>query len=289
MRDRSAASPTAEEAANPVSAMTVPSIEYSPDSTPLGQHMTQALGIDVGGSGIKGAIVDTSTGRVISERLRVPSPTKFTVENIGQSIAELAGRLGAVDTVGVGFPAVVRDGVVSSMPTTHRHPDWLGVDLTKELSKVLGVPSATVNDADAAALAEAEFGAAAGVQGTVLVCTLGSGIGSGLLSDGQLISNLEVGGLFLRGHESNVEAWASARVRKAEDLSWNEWGRRLNDLFTHLERVFSPSLIVIGGGVSKKYEKFSKHIDVSCAITPAALRNDAGIVGSAFFAASVSH
>jgi polyphosphate glucokinase len=250
--------------------------------------MAHALGIDVGGSGIKGAIVDTGTGRVISERLRVPSPARFTVENIGQSIAELSDRLGAVDTVGVGFPAVIRHGVIGSRPTTHRHQGWLGVDLAVELSRMLGLPCTTVNDADAGALAEAEFGAAAGVKGTVLVCTLGSGIGSGLVSDGRLISNLEVGGLFLRGHESNVEAWASARVRKAEDLSWNEWGRRLNDLFTHLERVFSPSLIVIGGGVSKKYEKFSKHIDVSCPITPAALRNDAGIVGAAF-AASINH
>ena len=251
--------------------------------------MTQALGIDVGGSGIKGAIVDTRTGRLISERLRVPSPTKFTVENIGQSIAELADRLGAVDTVGVGFPAVVRHGVVGSRPTTHRHPGWLGVNLAAELSRMLGLACTTINDADAAAIAEAEFGAAAGVKGTVLVCTLGSGIRSGLVSDGQLISNLEVGGLFLRGHDSNIEAWASDRVRKAEDLSWNEWGRRLNDLFTHIERVFSPSLIVVGGGVSKKYEKFSKHIDVACPITPAALRNDAGIVGAAFFAVSINH
>jgi polyphosphate glucokinase len=250
--------------------------------------VAHALGIDVGGSGIKGAVVDTTSGKILSKRLRVPSPTEFTVEKVVQTIAELAGELGEVDSAGIAFPAVVREGVVSSRPTAFLHRGWRGVDLTRELSIALGSSCATINDADAVALAEAELGLAAGVAGTVLVCTLGSGIGSGLLSNGQLIPNIEVGGLFLPGHDSNVEQWTSSRVRKVEDLSWREWGDRLNALFTHLERVFAPDLIVIGGGVSKKHEKFLRYIKVSCRITPSTFTNDAGIVGAALLGARSS-
>ncbi len=266
----------------------VPTAEYSQFLTLLGLNVARALGIDVGGSGIKGAIVDTASGELVSERLRVPSPTEFTVENIVQTISGLAREFGEIASVGVGFPAVVREGVVSSSPTAFRHKGWLGVDLAKELSIALGSVCATINDADAVALAEAELGPAAGVTGTVLVCTLGSGIGSGLLSNGQLIPNIEVGGLFLPGHDSNVERWTSSRVRKVEDLSWREWGDRLNTLFAHLEKVFAPDLIVIGGGVSKKHAKFLRHIKVSCAITPSTFTNDAGIIGAALLGARSS-
>jgi polyphosphate glucokinase len=246
------------------------------------------IGIDIGGSGIKGAPVDLRTGQFTAERLREPTPSPSTpdavaevVRNLTASIAESLPEGSGSVPVGVTFPAVIQHGIARTAANVHK--SWVDTDVAALLSQSLGRPVHVVNDADAAGVAEVRFGAAKGVDGVVLVATLGTGIGSALIVDGALVPNTELGHLEVDGHDAETRASDAARER--DDLSWKQWANRLETYFGAVEALFWPDLIVIGGGVSKKHDKFLPLIDVRTPLVPAELLNQAGIVGAAVLAA----
>jgi polyphosphate glucokinase len=242
-----------------------------------------ALGVDVGGSGIKGATVDLSTGDLTQERLRIETPQPATPDAVaavvGEVVSHFLDELGD-GPVGVTIPGVVTGGVVRT--AANIDPSWIGTDIDTMLTERLGRPVHVVNDADAAGVAEARFGAARDSRGLVLVTTLGTGIGSALLLDGRLVPNSELGHLEIDGHDAESRAANSARTR--EDLSWEHWAKRLTNYYRTLEKLFSPDLFVVGGGVSKEADHFLPLLEISTEIIPAQLRNKAGVVGAALYA-----
>lgn len=248
------------------------------------------IGIDVGGTGVKGGIVDLEVGDLVGDRFRIPTPRPATpeavVEVIAQIVDELQSREGAPaadSPIGVIVPSIVKDGV--TLLAANIDPSWVGADIAGLLESKLGRPIAALNDADGAGLAENEYGAGKGIDGTVLVMTLGTGIGSALIVDGKLVPNTELGHLELDGHDAESRASASARER--DDLSFKNWARkRLQPYFAHVEMLFTPSLFIIGGGVSKKSHKFLPLLELRTPIEVAQLRNNAGIVGAALWAES---
>lgn len=242
----------------------------------------ERLGIDVGGSGIKGALVDTKEGRFASERKRIPTPASKRPEEVLDVICEVAGHFDRYDgPLGIGFPAVVVDGVPRTPFTAHHVEGWVGLPVAERLSRRLGRPVTMLNDADAAGVAEMRFGHGRDVSGVVIVLTLGTGIGGALFVDGRLVPNVEFGQLYLQDQEKRAERYAAANVRKRDGLTWRAYAQRLDRYLRHIDYIFSPRLIVIGGGVSKKHERFFNHLTVEARIVPAALRNRAGIVGAA--------
>ena len=204
--------------------------------------MDHVLGIDVGGSGIKGALVDLDKGEFASDRIRIPTPEGFSMDDVSAVIGELAKSFNYTGKVGVGFPAPVRlsDGVVLVDPTAHHHPGWKGKSASAAFSQASGCDVTVVNDADAAGLAEAQFGAGKGVKGTIIVITLGTGVGSGLIYDGKLIPNTEFGKLYLKGHSEHAEQYMAGRIKDEENLSHKEWGKRLNEYLVFLNWLLDP-------------------------------------------------
>ncbi len=246
----------------------------------------RGFGIDIGGSGIKGAPVDLGAGEFSAERLRIPTPAESTPANVAEVVAEIVtsfGRAAGTRPVGVTFPAVIQHGVAATAANVDK--SWVGTDVDALLTERLGRSVHVVNDADAAGLAEVRYGAAKDARGVVLVATLGTGIGSALFVDGVLVPNTELGHLELDGHDAETRAADSARER--EDLSWEKWAKRVQRYFSHVENLFWPDLIVVGGGVSKKHEKWLPLLDLRTPIVPAGLRNDAGIIGAALLAAEL--
>jgi len=241
------------------------------------------LGIDIGGSGIKGAPVDLATGQFAKDRLRIETPQVSSPAAVVDIVAQIAAHF-ADDTgdspVGVTVPAVVTNGVVRT--AANIHPAWIGTDARKLLSDKLGRPVTVVNDADAAGVGELHYGAARGTGGLVLMTTLGTGIGSALLYDGVLIPNSELGHLQIDGHEA--ERRAAASVRDSKGLSWAEWAERLQWYYSHVENLLWPDLIVVGGGVSRKADKFLPLLHLRAPIVAAQLANSAGIIGAAWVA-----
>ena len=242
------------------------------------------LGVDIGGSGIKAAPVDLEAGEFAAERVRIETPQPATPAAVAPVVAEvLAGFDVPGDTpIGITFPAVIQHGIARSAANVDE--SWIGTDAETLFSEVLGRPVLVVNDADAAGYAETQFGAAKGVHGVVLVTTLGTGIGTALIVDGRLVPNTELGHLEIDGHDAEKKAADAARER--HDLSWSQWAKRLQRYYSHLEDLLWPDLIVVGGGVSKKHEKFLPLLDLRTPIVPATLRNDAGIIGAAALAAA---
>jgi polyphosphate glucokinase len=240
------------------------------------------LGIDIGGSGIKGAIVDVAEGSLLSERVRLPTPQLARPESVSQVVATLAQQFAWHGPIGCTFPAIIKRGVAYTAANVDS--SWIGTNVQTLLAASTGCPITVLNDADAAGLAELTFGAARGQSGTVLMLTFGTGIGSALLVGGRLVPNTELGHLIIRMR--TAEALASDRTRKRQRLSWKRWARRLDVLFEHLERLFAPDLFVIGGGVSKDDQHFLPLLRVCTPIVPAALRNRAGIIGAALAAAA---
>ncbi|MDY6051501.1 MAG: ROK family protein [Rothia sp. (in: high G+C Gram-positive bacteria)] len=249
------------------------------------------IGIDIGGTGMKGGIVDIRTGQLVGDRFRIPTPQPATPQacaTVAQEIvAELQGRELAPlpdAAVGIDFPAIVKNGVTLSAANVHE--SWIGADLEGTMSQALGGRTVyALNDADAAGLAEATYGQGQGKEGLIIMVTLGTGIGSALIMNGQLIPNTELGHLELDGHDA--ETRASARVREHQELSWKKYGKRLRRYFSHVESLFSPDLFIIGGGISKHPEKFLPHLEteINTPLAIAQLRNNAGIVGAALWAA----
>ena len=247
-----------------------------------GFEMADILGIDIGGSGIKGARVDVQAGAMTSERVRVDTPQPATPDQVAQTVRSVCDAFPDLDgPIGCTFPAIVRAGHVASAANVD--PSWIGIDASDLLSSTCGRDVHVVNDADAAGLAEVRGGAAQGRQGVVLILTLGTGIGSALFNDGVLVPNTELGHLEFDGVLAEVKV--SSRARKERGQSFEEWSQDLNRYLCHVERLFSPDLIVIGGGVSKKFDKFGPFLSTSADLVPAKLRNDAGIVGAAMWAA----
>jgi polyphosphate glucokinase len=245
--------------------------------------MADPIGIDFGGSGIKAAPVDLSTGEFSAPRERLETPGRSTPEAVAKVMAELLTRFeDSRSAVGVTVPGVVRKGgVIGSAANIDK--SWIGTDADDLLSEELGREVHVINDADAAGLAEARYGVARGREGLVIVTTLGTGIGSALLYEGVLVPNSELGHLEIEGYDAESRAANSAR--KNEDLSWESWAERLTTYYRTVEKLFSPDLIVIGGGVSKHAREFVPLIDIDTEIISATLRNTAGIVGAAVLAA----
>ena len=242
-----------------------------------------AFGIDIGGSGIKGAPVDLVVGEFSADRVRIPTPQPATPAAVAQTVQTLVESFHLPEDlpIGVTFPAVIQHGIARSAANVDH--SWIGTDVSKVIARATGRRVLAVNDADAAGYAEVLFGAARGHEGVVLVVTLGTGIGSCLVVDGTLVPNTELGHLEIDGHDAESRAADSARER--EGLDWDQWAERLQRYFRVVEDLLWPDLIVVGGGVSKKHAQFLPLLDLRTPIVPAALRNAAGIVGAAALAA----
>lgn len=242
------------------------------------------LGIDIGGSGIKGAPVDTGQGILAAERLRIATPVPSTPDAVTAVIAELAGKFPeTTGPIGITFPAVVKNG--RTLSAANVDPSWVDFDAAVFFTAKLGRPSVVINDADAAGIAEMRFGAGRGIGGVVILLTLGTGIGSAIFLDGKLLPNTEFGHMEVRGKEA--EARAAERVREEKNLNWEQWGQRVGEVVARMAALFTPDLFVIGGGVSRKADKFLPTVQsmVKVPVVPAQLQNQAGLIGAAVVAA----
>lgn len=245
--------------------------------------MAKALGIDIGGTGIKGALVDTDSGELLTDRIKLPTPEGGSPDDIVATVVKLIAELGGVEDdvpLGVCFPAIVRNG--RTMSAANVSKKWIGLEAEALFEKALGRDIHFVNDADAAGYAEVRYGAAKGVPGLIILTTLGTGIGSALIYNGVLIPNSEFGHLELDGKDAEKRAAYSAKER--ENLDWEHWTKRLQRYYEVLDALFSPDLIVVGGGVSKNADQFLPLLKLRPEIVPAALRNNAGIMGAASMA-----
>lgn len=240
------------------------------------------LGIDIGGSGIKGNLVDVATGVLAAERFKVVTPRPATPLAVADSIAEIVAHFDYRGEVGCTFPAIVKKGVTLSAANVHE--SWIGTDAHALFESRTGNRFTVLNDADAAGLAELRLGAARGRMGVVLLLTFGTGIGSAMFVDGALVPNTELGHIRFEDHPA-VEDYAAASVKKEEGLSWKEWGSRVDAFLRHLDRLFSPDLFIVGGGISRDWDKYAGQFTCEVETVPAALRNEAGIVGAALAAA----
>ena len=243
--------------------------------------MMQALGIDIGGTGIKAAPVDVETGTLTAERRKVATPQPAGPDAVAEVVQELVKAFEWTGPTGITFPGVVIDGVIRTAANVD--PAWIGQDARKLFGTATGLTATVLNDADAAGLAEMKFGAGAGQDGTVLMLTLGTGIGSALFVNGVLVPNTEFGHIEIHGREA--EKRASEHAREEHDLSWGPWAGRVDEYLEHMEALLSPSLIIIGGGISRKSDKFLPLLTgLRAQVVPAAMHNDAGIVGAAMSA-----
>lgn len=235
------------------------------------------LGIDVGGSGIKGAPVDVERGEMLTERFRIPTPQPAKPKPIAKTVGKIAEHFEWDGPIGVGFPAAVQQGVVRTASNIHKK--WIGTNAVKLFQKATSCPVKVINDADAAGLAEMAFGAGQGRKGVVLLVTIGTGLGTSVFTNGVLVPNTELGHIEINGEDAETNASDSAR--KNEDLSWKKWTQRFDIYLKTLEKLLWPDLIILGGGVSKKHEKFVPYLTTQSKIAIAESFNEAGIIGAA--------
>jgi polyphosphate glucokinase len=240
----------------------------------------EILGIDIGGSALKGAPVDIEHGKLVQARIRIEMPRRSTPEAVADCVAELVQHFEWQGPVGCTFPAIVKNGVTLSAANVDKA--WIGVKAQRLFQKKTHLPVLLINDADAAGIAEMAFGAGKGRKGTVILFTFGTGIGSAVFVDGVLFPNTELGHITMRGKDA--EDWAAARIRTEKDLTWKQWAARVNEFFERIDLLCSPDLIILGGGVSKRYDKFLRYLSSRAKVVPAKLFNDAGIVGAALAA-----
>jgi polyphosphate glucokinase len=237
-----------------------------------------ALGIDIGGSGIKAAPVDTATGKLLATRQKILTPRPAVPDAVADVVKKLNAAFDWSGPVGITFPGVVTDGVIRS--AANLDPSWIGVDAGSLFGNATGNPVRVLNDADAAGVAEMTFGAGVGQLGSVLMLTFGTGIGSALFIKGVLVPNTEFGHIEIHGHDA--ETRASEHAKELHDLSWGKWAGRVDEYLQHMEALLSPNLIIVGGGISKESEKWVPRLTgIRARIVPAVLLNDAGIVGAA--------
>lgn len=241
----------------------------------------EILGIDIGGSGIKGAPVDITRGELVSNRHRIPTPDPSKPEPVAEVVARVVKHFGWTGPIGCTFPAVVQNGIIRTAANVDH--DWIDTDGKALLERHTGCDVTLLNDADAAGVAEMRFGAGRGQQGVVMMLTLGTGVGSALFCGGVLVPNTELGHIEIRGKEA--EDRASDRAKEQRDWNWEQWAKRVNEMVQRLEALFWPDLFIIGGGVSKEHQSFVPLLSTRAPIVPAELRNEAGIVGAALSAA----
>jgi polyphosphate glucokinase len=241
----------------------------------------QVLGIDIGGTGVKAAPVDLTSGKLVAERVKVPTPRPAVPDAIAEVVRDLAKGFAWTGPAGITFPGVVIDGITT---TAHNlDPAWIGLDARALFADATGLDVRVLNDADAAGVAEMKFGAGSGEPGTVVMLTFGTGIGSALFREGILVPNTEFGHIEIHGYDA--ESRASERAKELHDLSWGKWAGRVDDYLDHLEALIAPNLFILGGGISRKSDKFIPLLSsIRARIVPAALHNDAGIVGAAMAA-----
>jgi polyphosphate glucokinase len=238
----------------------------------------QAFGIDIGGTGIKGAPVDLSTGKLVSERKKILTPQPATPEAVTEVVREVVQSFGWKDEIGATFPGVVVGGTIRSAANVDK--SWIDTDAAALFGKAIGAEVAVLNDADAAGIAEMTFGAGAGVKGSVLMLTFGTGVGSALFTDGVLVRNTEFGHIEIRGKDAEKRASEHGKVEHG--WGWKDWTERVSEYLQHIEALISPDLIIVGGGISKESEKWVPLLTgIRAKIVPATLLNDAGIVGAA--------
>ena len=240
--------------------------------------MSIVLGIDVGGTGIKGALVDLKKGELISEKIRIPTPEGGKPKDIIRVISDLVKTFEwKSKPIGIGFPAIMKNGVALS--ASNIHDDWIGYNVKEQIEKKTKCPVAVINDADAAGLAELKYGKAGNSKGTVLLLTLGTGIGSALFTNGVLVPNTEFGHLIFEG--GIAEQYASNAARKRDEMSWEEYGKALNKYLKHIDFIFSPDLILLGGGISKRIHLYEEFLSKDLNVQAAKNFNNAGILGAA--------
>ncbi len=244
------------------------------------------LGIDIGGSGIKGAPVNVETGELVGERFRIPTPQPAVPETVAEVIGEIASHFEYTGPAGITFPGVVKNGTILSAANVDK--SWINTNGSLLFSPHIGGAAHVVNDADAAGIAEVQFGAGRNQPGVVILLTLGTGIGTAIFVDGILVPNTEFGHLQIRGKDA--EKRAAESVREEKDLSWKKWAKEISVFLDQLEILFSPDLFIVGGGVSKKAEKFIPHIKTkqSVPVVPAQMQNQAGIIGAAYLARNLA-
>ncbi len=236
------------------------------------------LGIDVGGSGIKGGLVDTDSGEMISERFRIPTPSGRKPADMAAVIKDIVTHFKYDGPVGCGFPTVIKKGICKSPGNLHK--SWLGINVNELLSDATGLPFTVVNDADAAGYAAMNYGVGRGEQGLVVMITIGTGLGSGAFFNGTLIPNFELGQIPYKKYKK-IELWAAASAKEKEGLNYSEWGVRFNKFLKYVELIISPDLILLGGGTAKDFHLFQEYITIETPVKPARLGNHAGIIGAA--------
>lgn len=235
------------------------------------------LGIDIGGTGTKFALVDTISGNMLTDRFKQSTPKPATPEAVLDVIAEQMMRLNWSGPIGCGLPSIVQRGVAKS--AANIDDEWIGLDVEDYFSSKLSCPTTVINDADAAGIAEMEYGVGKGKEGVVMMITVGTGIGSALFCDGNLVPNTELGHVKFRG--KTAEKYASNSMRKKNKWDWDEWAFRFNEVLHHYERLFSPDLFILGGGLSKNFHLYNHCFDCHAEIIPAKMQNAAGVIGAA--------
>ncbi|MFS4457465.1 polyphosphate--glucose phosphotransferase [Maribacter sp. 2304DJ31-5] len=238
----------------------------------------EVLGIDIGGSGIKGAIVNVETGEMLTQRHRIKTPKTRTPEDMASVVAQLIAHFDYKGKVGCGFPTVIKKGICKS--PGNLDPSWLGVNVEQLFEKKTGLDFTVINDADAAGYATMTYGIGKGEKGFVLMITIGTGLGSGAFLDGRLIPNFELGQIPYKTYKK-IELWAAASAKEREELTYKKWGKRFNKFLQLVDLIVSPDLIILGGGTSKEFDEFKDCITIDTRVIPAKLRNQAGIIGAA--------
>ncbi|MBT8236344.1 MAG: ROK family protein [Bacteroidia bacterium] len=236
------------------------------------------LGIDIGGSGMKGALVDTESGERISERHRIPTPRDRKPGSMAQVVKQLVDHFNHKGPVGCGFPTIVKHGVCMSPGNLHK--SWVGVNIKELFSEATGLPVTVVNDADAAGYAVMNYGLGKGKKGLVVIITIGTGLGSGAFFNGELLPNFELGQIPYKKYEK-IEQWAAASIKEREGLTFKKWGKRFNTFLHYVEILISPDLIILGGGTAKNFDEYKEYLTVQTPVIPAHLGNFAGIIGAA--------
>ncbi|MCM4170144.1 ROK family protein [Arenibacter sp. TNZ] len=238
----------------------------------------EILGIDIGGSGIKGALVNMETGEMITERFRIPTPKSRKPKPMAEVVAKIVEHFDYKGPIGCGFPTVIKNGICKTPGNLHKK--WAGVNVNELFSEATGLPVKVVNDADAAGFASMNFGVGRGKEGLVVMITIGTGLGSGVFFNGELIPNFELGQIPYKKYDK-IELWAAASAKEKEGLSYKKWGKRFNVFLEFVELIVSPDLIILGGGTSKDWNEFKDYISIETPVIPAELQNHAGIIGAA--------
>ncbi|BDW93016.1 MULTISPECIES: polyphosphate--glucose phosphotransferase [Flavobacteriaceae] len=238
----------------------------------------EILGIDIGGSGIKGALVNAETGEMLTERFRIPTPKSKKPEDMAKVVAKIVKHFNYEGPVGCGFPSIVKNGVCMSPGNLHK--SWVGVNIDELFTEYTNHEFTVLNDADAAGYASMNYGVGKGKNGLVIMITIGTGLGSGAFYNGVLIPNFELGQIPYKKYKK-IESWAAASAKEREDLSYEKWSKRFNKFLKYVELIVSPDLIIVGGGTSKKWGEFSHNIKIETKVVKAELMNHAGIIGAA--------